>query len=180
MKFILRELSRQDLPCINLWRNNITLVKSLGSPFRYISPEIDEKWYGTYLENRSTQIRLAIVPESCSNLVGLVSLTSIDWVYRSAEFSICLGDPDFCGQGLGMHVSTRVIEHGFNDYGLNRIWLSVNTDNSRALRLYSKLGFVQEGTLRQSIFKNGKFCDAILMSLLVSDWSTIPIPDIGS
>jgi len=50
----LRELTRSDIPAINKWRQDKSLVSFLGSPFRYISLETDENWFESYMRNRKT------------------------------------------------------------------------------------------------------------------------------
>ena len=52
---------------------------------------------------------------------------------------------------------------------MNRLWLSVLEYNLRAINLYKKIGFTQEGVSREAIFKNGKFENYVMMSLLKSD-----------
>jgi RimJ/RimL family protein N-acetyltransferase len=54
---------------------------------------------------------------------------------------------------------------------LNRIFLRVFTDNLRAIRSYEKVGFVNEGILRQAQFDDGKYIDARIMSVLNSEYA---------
>ena len=54
----------------------------------------------------------------------------------------------------------------FKNYGLHRIELEVLFENKRAQYVYEKCGFVKEGVKHQSVFKNGKFCDMLIYSLL--------------
>jgi hypothetical protein len=50
MSIYLRELTRDDIKTINVWRNNKTLVDQLGAPFRYINMETDEQWFEQYMK----------------------------------------------------------------------------------------------------------------------------------
>ena len=59
--YSLREISKDDLPFINKWRNDKEVIDLLGNNFLYIAYEVDENWYNDYLENRSRAIRLAII-----------------------------------------------------------------------------------------------------------------------
>ena len=63
-----------------------------------------------------------------------------------------------------------LLEYGFNTLNLNRIDLKVNDFNSRAIKCYQKIGFIEEGRMRQSCFRNGKYHDQIIMSVLRSEW----------
>jgi RimJ/RimL family protein N-acetyltransferase len=53
---------------------------------------------------------------------------------------------------------------------LNRAYLHVYAENARAKRSYEKAGFVEEGRLREGIYKHGKYDDVIVMSVLRSEW----------
>ena len=55
---------------------------------------------------------------------------------------------------------------------MNKIYLHVFKANIKALRLYNKLGFIEEGILRRHIFKNGDFKDVVVMSILRGEWNT--------
>ena len=62
--FALRELSRNDLKAINLWRSDRDLISFLGAPFRFIDLEVDERWFDSYLSGRGNTIRCAIYDDS--------------------------------------------------------------------------------------------------------------------
>ena len=165
----LREIDRKDLQKINAWRNDPELIKFLGAPFRYITPEIDIRWYEAYLSNRNTAIRCAIVDEK-DQILGLVSLLSIDNLNRSAEFNIMIGDLQNCGKGIGTFATKQMISHAFNNMNLNRIELTVLEDNIRARKLYEKCGFVLEGTKRDCNYKNGKYVNMCMYAILKKDY----------
>ena len=97
----LRELQKADMVKINIWRNDSELINHLGAPFRYINLEIDYRWYDNYMQNRNTDIRCAIVEtENENNILGIVSLTNINWINQSAEFHIMIGSKDNRGHPL--------------------------------------------------------------------------------
>jgi RimJ/RimL family protein N-acetyltransferase len=55
---------------------------------------------------------------------------------------------------------------GFDTLNLNRVFLRVFADNARAIRCYAKVGYQQEGRLRQHDFYNGAYRDVLIMGLL--------------
>jgi len=63
-----------------------------------------------------------------------------------------------------------MLKHGFEDLNLNRIYLQVYQTNPRAIKAYNAAGFVHEGVMRQAVFKNGRYIDVLLMSVLHEDW----------
>lgn len=170
-KFQLRELARRDLPAINRWRADAALVGKLGAAFRYVGTDVDEKWFDSYLANRANNVRLAVCTDD-DTLVGAVYLLGIDWVHRHAEFSIWIGDNSVQRKGAGETATRGMLNHAFDDLNLERVWLTVLIHNEPAIRLYRKVGFREEGRQRHAVFKNGRYQDMLMMSVLRSEYAT--------
>lgn len=168
--FHLRELERKDLPAINKWRNDPELIALLGAPFRYINLDVDIKWYESYMGNRGNAVRCAIIEDDSDDILGLVSLVSINYMNQSAEFHIMIGDTQNQGRGLGTFAVNSMLNHAFNNMNLQRVELSVLEDNTRAKHLYEKCGFVYEGKKRKAKYKNGQFVDMLMYSILKSEF----------
>ena len=167
----LRELERGDLPTITKWRNSPELIDLLGAPFRYINPEVDQRWFDNYLANRSSCVRCAIVDaEMPQNILGLVSLTNIDQLNQSAVLHIMIGEGCARGKGAGSFAVKGMLDHAFRNMNLHRIELTVLCSNERAQHVYEKCGFVREGTLRKAIYKSGAFADVFLYGILKEDY----------
>lgn len=176
----LRELERKDLPILNKWRNNPELIAMLGAPFRYIGPEVDEKWFDNYMANRANTVRCAIADEDDDIILGLVSLVSIDHMNQSAEFHIMIGDKENQGKGIGTYAVNKMLHHAFYNMNLRRIELTVLEENKRAQKLYEKAGFVQEGTKRSAKYKDGRFADMRMYAILRDEYVTSVTEDENS
>jgi diamine N-acetyltransferase len=168
----LRDLTRTDLPQTLIWRQDPALVAHLGEPFRFINAETETAWFDAYLTQRPQQVRLAICVQGSDRHIGNVQLLQIHPVHRSAEFSILIGEATARGQGMGLRASQLCLQHAFDDLNLHRIWLQVRSDNLPALKLYQRLGFVEEGRLRQAAFKQGQYVDLLIMGLLADEFRT--------
>jgi len=164
--YCLRELERKDLSAINKWRNDPELIEQLGAPFRYINQDVDVKWFENYMNNRNNAVRCAIVNKATDDILGLVSLVSIDHLNQSAELHIMIGDKANQGKGVGTFAVNEMLKHAFSNLNLQRVELSVLEGNTRARHLYEKCGFVCEGCKRNARFKNGKFVDLYIYSVL--------------
>ena len=167
----LRELERKDLAKINEWRNKEELIEFLGAPFRYINIDVDIKWYEAYMLNRNSTVRCAISHNIDDTIVGLVSLININYINRTAEFHIMIGNEDDCGKGIGTFAVNAMLNHAFNNMNLGRIELGVLYTNDRAIRLYEKAGFKREGLKRKAIFKNGEYVDLITCAILRDEYT---------
>lgn len=168
----LRELEKRDLKEINKWRNDENLIEQLGAPFRFINLDVDEKWYESYMVNRNTTVRCAIVAEE-NEILGLISLTSVDYMNQSAELHIMIGNNENQGKGIGTFAVNEMLKHAFNNLNLHRIELTVLEENERAIHLYEKVGFVKEGVKRRARYKKGKFVNVILYSILKEECMNI-------
>ena len=165
----LRELERKDIPAINSWRNDKELIKNLGAPFRFINADVDNAWYDSYMSSRNNTIRCSVVDEK-DNILGLVSLTNIDRINQSAVIHIMVGNAENRGKGIGSFAMKEMLDHAFDDMNLRRIELSVLTENTRALALYTKLGFQIEGEKREAVYKDNEYKNMYIMSILKNEY----------
>ena len=78
---------------------------------------------------------------------------------------------EFTGKGFAKEAYKLFIPFLFDLYNLNKISLEVLSTNERAINLYNKLGFKQEGIKRQEILKEDKFVDSIIMSILKEEYN---------
>lgn len=101
--------------------------------------------------------------------IGVISLMNKSEANESAELSVIVGHQDDRHQGYGTEAIDRLLGYAFEELGLNRIGLSVFDFNEEAISAYEKLGFVEEGRIRQAIKRRSGFHDAILMSILKSE-----------
>jgi diamine N-acetyltransferase len=166
----LRELSRDDIPLVNRWRQDRDLVDGLGAPARYITEEVDHAWFEDYLRRRGVDVRCAILVDGETEPVGLVSLTGINHVHRRGEFHLLIGRRDLHGRGLGSDATMRMLRHAFHDLNLHRVFLSVLSSNAAAIRVYEKAGFQREGVARQAAYKRGRYEDLVEMAILSGEF----------
>lgn len=112
-----------------------------------------------------------IVPENMDRPVGIVGLYAIQWICRRAEFRILLGDDVARGRGYGTAAAKAIVDYGFDLLNLETIYLGVNTENTGAIRSYEKAGFRREGIRRKLIYRNSRYYDALMMSILREEWA---------
>lgn len=88
----------------------------------------------------------------------------------SAELGIAIGDKSYWRKGYGLSAMNEMLAWGFNELELNKIWLRVEVDNEKAIKSYKRIGYVEEGILRQDRYRNGRFVDRLRMSMLKSEF----------
>jgi hypothetical protein len=78
--------------------------------------------------------------------------------------------PEHQGQGLGEAALQALCDHGFNVLNLNSIWGEA-FDGNPAIKMFERVGFKPEGRRRQFYFREGRYIDAILFSLLRDEYA---------
>jgi RimJ/RimL family protein N-acetyltransferase len=102
--------------------------------------------------------------------VGNVSIQKIDPLNRSAELAILIGETDAWGQGVGTDAYRLLIDYGFKDLSLNRIYSGQTARNTAMIRVCEKVGMTKEALLRQAMFKDGEYLDVVVYALLRDDY----------
>ena len=98
--------------------------------------------------------------------VGNISLQNINWVNRSAEIAIIIGNKKYWNRGIGSEAYGLIIDYGFNTLNLNRISSGQTVSNKGMIKVCEKSGMKKEGVLRQVLYKNGEYVDAVIYSLI--------------
>jgi ribosomal-protein-alanine N-acetyltransferase len=97
--------------------------------------------------------------------IGECDLSEIDTHHRRAEVGFLFARR-YWGQGYAREAMERVIEYGFNDLGLMRLWARFHDGNEASKRLLEKLGFAYEGRLKNHIMRDGARRDCLVYGRL--------------
>lgn len=163
--------------------SDVPAIKTLLNAFRVYLPEhrelTDENvadQYLRYVPRSSYHMLFRGSNESGLRLyvLGLCSITNIDWVSRHAELSLVVhGDGHTKGtlpnNEDGRLCLSRAVEYCFGELGLQKIEIEVLEDNDIKPML-EQAGFVAEGVRRHSRFKRGEFIDSTICSLLLEEY----------
>ena len=121
------------------------------------------------IEKHNTEANcLLLIVEDAGKIVGLINCTG--GIRRANRHGVILGITlalDYRGQGLGTELMSRAIEWAKGTGIVTRIELLVYANNTKAIHLYEKLGFVTEGRLRRAVVRNGEYVDSLVMGLLL-------------
>jgi RimJ/RimL family protein N-acetyltransferase len=138
------------------WTQHAVFPKSDLALLEYYKTKNDANnsiWLGIFLKTSGVHI-------------GNIDVSGINWINRTGIYNILIGELTEQGKGYGFESSVALLRHVFNRLNLNRIQLGVELGNRSAIALYKKLGFQEEGVLRQNICKNGDWLDSLIMGLL--------------
>lgn len=136
--------------------------------------ELEAEFEGNISEPNAT--RIALIIEAEGRPVGDINFFDIDERNRRAMVGLGIWRAEDRGKGYGFDALRALLRWGFRHLNLHRVELSVAPANEAALRIYRRLGFVEEGRRRQSHFDDGRYEDELIMGLLRSDFECGPPP----
>ena len=166
---LLRKPEPKDLDALYVQKNDVELAAMLGG-FNKGYTRADLTAWLEFHRTAKDEVLWAIAEPTKDACLGHVGLYKIDHRVGSTEFAILLGDRAWWGKGVGKACTAFAVDYAFTQLNLRRVYLEVLATNERAASLYRKLGFKEEGRLRQHQFKNGAHVDVLVMGVLRDEW----------
>ena len=162
----IRAIEQGDLPTFVKWINDpeVTTHLQFEPP---MSMEDEVAWYHHMMAGKD---KAFVVETLDGRLIGNIGTVGLDWRNRKTDLGIMIGEKEFWSRGYGTDTITVMLRYLFDELGLNRVGLYADIGNHRAIRCYEKCGFVREGVVRHHRFKDGRYVDSVIMSVLRQDW----------
>ena len=167
----LTSLGRADAAVMARWEYDSEYLRLMdSSPARPRSEEEIVRWIdavGKSQRDYTFGIRLL----ENDDLIGWAQLDGVDWVHRVSAVGIGIGNRNTWDSGYGTEAMTLLLNFAFNELNLHRVFLTVFSYNTRAIRVYEKLGFQLEGRHREYIQRDGQRHDMLLYGILSREWA---------
>jgi RimJ/RimL family protein N-acetyltransferase len=161
----LRELRKSDLD--GRWPHwlNDPEVTKFTKGFYPNTRESQEQYFESILSSK-TDVVLAIMDRRTHSHLGNVGLHGIDYIHRTAQFGVMIGEKSAWGRGTGSKVWSLMVEYGFTVLNLHKITATVLDGNDASLKGALKAGFQIEGRQIEQVFKYGMYVDLIQLGIL--------------
>lgn len=172
-KIILREFRAEDISGMRQWITDDAITGNLSGIF--LKPhtwEQTEQYLNGLLSGDAGGVNFVIAEKASMKYLGQCNLLMIDHTARKAELAIVIGR-EHHGQGYGKEAIRLLLGFAFAQLNLHRVYLKVYADNHRAVALYARCGFVEEGRLREDSYRNGRYTDVIEMGILRSEFEAL-------
>ncbi|RZS41038.1 RimJ/RimL family protein N-acetyltransferase [Herbihabitans rhizosphaerae] len=114
-----------------------------------------------------TEYYLAVTTLDDDTLIGVIRLAI--GIHRNAKIGYMIA-ADHWGHGYGTDAARTLITFGFRELGLHRITGAAGPDNAASIATLKRLGFTEEGLLREHVHTNGEWRDSVLYSVLEQEW----------
>lgn len=167
-KVILRPLTEADADAVFASLSDEESMRLTGTQVTFTSEQV--RAFCTRVAEADDRLDYAITLPDDPHYRGEVVLNEIDWTNRSANFRIAISGLENREKGYGTEAAQLVLRYAFDVLRLHRVSLAVFDFNPRAQHVYKKLGFVQEGVLRDALLWEGEYHSAVRMSLLAPDY----------
>ena len=163
-KVLLRSFKKDDLESIVKIHNDIEIKKlAMYHPFP-VSYTMDEIWLDRIVSSTNNDSIYFVIEEKDTQcFAGFVSLTNMNWINRNYNFGIII-DQNFQGKGFGKETTELILNYSFQKLNMRKVSLNVLSENTRAINLYKKLGFKEEGILKEQFYWDGEYQDIVVMS----------------
>lgn len=170
----LQPLTTDDLNRLIQWIPDEESLILWSGPFFHFP--LDQAQLSAYLVSAQDEPPVRKIYKSVlkmdARVIGHIELNNIDYRNQAATVSkVLVGDPALRGQGYGEQMLRALVKIAFEELQLHRLQLFVFDFNEPAIRCYQKVGFVQEGHLRDYRKVQNGYWSSILMSLLSTNWN---------
>lgn len=167
----LRAVEKEDLPLLMEWRNQPELRKFFRE-INEINSISQNKWFEMINDKTSIHKMFAIVEKDTNELLGACGLCYIDWVNRSADFSIYIGYKNiYIDSKYAIDAAKSMIDYGFNILNLHRLWAEIYSIDEKKQFFFNSLNFKLDGELRETYWYNQKWHNSLIYSILDAEYN---------
>ena len=171
---VLRALEREDVKLIHKWQNDEEVMRLARSqPDHVISMEALSAELDKQIKNEDPLVRrYGIEEKSTGRLIGWCSIRFNSWAgrYTSAEIGLAIGEKDRWRKGYGTEVTGLLLKECFEQLNLHHVGWWTYAENEGSIVLAKKMGFKEEGRLRENSFFDGQFHDSVVLGLLRDEY----------
>jgi RimJ/RimL family protein N-acetyltransferase len=172
---LLRPVKRSDISYFLKWFNDPEVIQYLEwyLPMTEMGEEKYIEELGTTRMKSDALFVIEVIEGASTKPIGNCGLDRINSKDHNAGFGIVIGEKDYWSKGYGLEAARLLINYGFQQLNLHRISSGAFAFNDRSIKLHKKLGFREEGRLRQAFFKNGQYHDLMLFGVLREEWRVL-------
>jgi len=164
----LRLVEKKDLSTLLLLRNDPSTWSQLTDPLPIT--ERDQSIWMSSISLRTGRF-YAVACNPTNSFIGLVRMDLHDPQNRNIRVGLDVLS-GLRGRGYGFRIYGTILSYCFRELNVHRVWLQVVHTNKRAQRLYGKLGFREEGRMRDAVFRGGRYIDYVMMSILEDEYES--------
>lgn len=156
------------------WFNDETITENTTHHVYPNSKDLQKTFLKNEINSKKDKIQLGIYHIKDSILIGVISLNNIDHFHKNCEFSGMVGEPEYQTLKYYSEAARLIITHGFNTLGMMRVAGGTFHEDIQNM-VCRVLGCKHEGVKRSAIYKNGKYNDVYIHSILREEFLALKI-----
>ena len=163
----LRPIELSDTSKIVFWRNKKSVRKNL-----LLTEEQHIEYFDRYILTGKIKQFVIVAEENGKRIdIGCTFIKNIDLHSRKAEFGIFIGEEASRGKGYGAIATELTVKYAFDVLKLNKVYLTVFSNNIPAVNAYIKCGFRIEGELKEDFLSEDGYVNVIVMAVFRDLWN---------
>ncbi len=166
-KVYLKLVEFDDIPNRVKWINDPEVQNTLVYDIPTSLSKTTEWYKKTIMDN--TRREFSIFTKDGEN-IGFCGLINYDIKAKKAEFHFLIGNKSYWNGGYGTETCKLLMEYGFEELGLNKIYAYYLLHNKGSCRVFEKLGWIKEGLFKEEIYGHGKLWDVYYVAIFRKEW----------
>ncbi|MBU1863565.1 MAG: GNAT family N-acetyltransferase [Candidatus Omnitrophica bacterium] len=162
-----RPIEIDDLEILRKLHNDMSTLLQLGD-IELFSSEQQVVWWKSLINDNVTR-RYSIVEVALNKVIGILRVQNISFTNRNCEVGLDIL-PSYRGKGFGVKSYKMILEYLFLHFNMHMVYLKVGDFNEKAGTLYERIGFVKSGRFKEFLFRDGKYWDYNIYTLLRRDY----------
>lgn len=168
-KVMLRAMEPEDMEILRTTINDPEIEHMVGGWSFPVSKLEQMKWYERVVADK-TNLRLTIEALETKEVLGMISLTDIDWKNREANYAVKLKRDAPKKRGYASDSELTLMRFAFEELQLHRLTGEVLEYNIASIAMTEKCGAQREGLKRSAVYKNGQYHNVICYGVLYEDF----------
>lgn len=165
----LRTIEEEDLEFLRDTVNDPTVRTYLGRRGPFNLEQEREFFEGVVSDDEHLNLLITVDGDRA----GTIGLQPVNPQHGTGEIGLFLAE-DAWGQGLGTEAARLVTDHAFADRAIHRVKARVFEGNEASKRVWEKLGYRHEATMREAAFLDGEYVDVHHYAVLAEEWFEDP------
>lgn len=162
-----RPMERADIEAVRVAHNDPSTLEVMGDPTP-VSPEQQAEWFAA-MSKRTSNVTYVVCKSGSGEAIGVWRLQNVDAINRVCEVGADIF-PAFRRQGYGFKTYRMLLSYLFEHYDIHSVYLRTAEFNSQARALYAKLGFQETGRIVESMFRQGRYWDNVIMCMTIDQY----------
>jgi ribosomal-protein-alanine N-acetyltransferase len=169
----LRELCPEILENLFSTATDEEIIDFLGlRSLKELEVEKEKMKKGVVTFNRSFK-NFQLIDRATNKIIGNCGFHTWMLQHNRAEIGYSLFDDQWKGKGFMTEAFQAIINFGFEEMKLHRIEALIGANNTPSLKLVKRMGFIEEGTLREHYLIDNVYEDSLVFSLLKNEYEKI-------